>query len=132
MRYRNFFEAARKKLYWESAKGVLSLYDLFDLSLNDLKEIYVELKKEIYEEEDPILSEISTSVDESKKLKYQIVKDLILWKKEERKRKELEEKKKQLEQKLAELKMKELENDPKKLEEELKKIEEQLQNTEED
>lgn len=127
MNYRNFFEAARRKLYWESPRGTLNLYDLFDLPLDDLKNIYVELKKEIYEEEDPILAEITNSVDETKRLKYQIVKDLIIWKKEQKKRRELEEKKRQLEQKLLELKMKELESNPEKLEEELRKIEQQLQ-----
>ena len=122
-----FFEGLKRKVFFETEKGELSLYDIFDLSMDELINIYKELKTKVFQDDDEIIGMVvSKDGDNIDKLKYDIIKEVVLYKKEIARKNELIQKKKQLENMLAEIKIKQLSSNPELLEEEIKKINEQL------
>jgi len=123
MNYKNFFEACNKNLYWETERGVLSLYDLFNLPVNDLKQLYITLKQSVIIDDDPLLGGDTSQED---LLKFEIVKDILIFRNEQAKRNELLKKKKQLEEMLEEVKLKRLKEDPEALRQEIAKLEDEL------
>ena len=126
MDYKNFFDACKINLYFDCEKGILSTYDLFKLPISDLKDIYITLKQKAVVDDDPILS-IETSEDyKTDLLRFNIVKDVILYKQNQAKKNELLAKKRQLEKMLADIKLKHLEENPDAITEELEKINESL------
>ena len=93
-----------------------------------MKKIYAKLKGEIIAEDDPILVDVIIEDENTrkKKLQFEIVRDIILWKLERAKKNELLEKKKQLEKMLAEVKLRKLQENPEELMKELEEINQQL------
>ena len=129
MNYKNFFDACKKNLYFETKKGTINIYDLFQLSISDLTAIYRDLKQKAVVDDDPILSETSPTYSDDL-LRFEIVRDIILYKKDIAKRNELLAKKRQLEKMLEEARFKKLQEDPSELIKEIEKIKEQLSDTE--
>jgi len=121
MNYKNFFKACEKNLYFESKKGVLHVYDLFNLPMSELKELYIKLKQKAVVDDDPILAETSNGYKEDL-LKFEIVKDVIVYRQQQVKKAELLAKKRQLEDMLNEIKLKQLQENPDAILEELEKI----------
>jgi len=126
MDYKNFFKACEKNLFFETEKGVLSTYDLFRLSTDNLKKIYIKLKQKAIVDDDPILAETPNEY-KNDLLRFEIVKDVILYRQEKAKRNELLAKKKQLEDMLNQIKFKQLQEDPTAIEKELDKIKKSLE-----
>ena len=118
MDYKNFFDACKINLYFYCKKGILTVYDLFKLPINDLKDIYVTLKQKAVVDDDPILS-ITSDDYKTDLLRFKIVKDIILYKQNQAK-------KKQLEKMLADIKLKCLQDDPDAIAKELNEINESL------
>ena len=101
-----FFEAARQKIKFETAKGVLSTEDLFDLPLRshteraNLDTIAMKLNKQLEDAGTKSFVDETVAGNEETKLKFDIVLCVINFKKAENKakleRKENAEKKQQL------------------------------------
>jgi len=125
MNYKNFFKACEKNLYFDTERGTLSVYDLFRLPEEELKQIYIELKQKAVVDDDPILAETSNGYKEDL-LKFEIVKDIILYRQEKARKNELLAKKRQLEDMLNRIKMKQLEENPEAIMKELDKIRSEL------
>ena len=126
MNYQNFFKACKKNLYFETERGDLTVYELFQLTTRNLKEIYVNLKQKAVVDDDPILAETSGTYSDDL-LRFEIVKDIIIYRKDQAKRNELLEKKKQLKKMLSEIEMNRLKEDPKAISEQLEEIEKKLE-----
>lgn len=80
-------QAAQLKLRFDTTKGLLSVEQLYDLSLNRLAFIIKTLKKQLKKNNDDELSfldEEATPVDKEVELRFNIAKDIYLTKKEER------------------------------------------------
>ena len=122
MNYKNFFEACNKNLYWETERGVLSIYDLFRLPVNDLKQLYITLKQSVIIDDDPLLGDTS----QEDLLRFEIVKDILIFRNEQAKKDELLKKKKQLEEMLMEVKLKRLTEGAEALRQEVAKLEAKL------
>jgi len=127
MNYKNFFKACERNLYFESKKGFLGVYDLFKLPMSELKELYIKLKQKAVVDDDPILAKTSNGYKEDL-LKFEIVKDIIVYRQQQVKKAELLAKKKQLEDMLNEIKLKQLQENPDAILEELEKINVALSN----
>jgi len=68
-----FLEATRLKLRWNSTRGLVTIEDLWDLSLPNLNQIAKALNKELKsQEEEDFLNEVSEE-DAITKLKFDIV-----------------------------------------------------------
>lgn len=84
----NIFEyATRNKLRFEF-RGLISVEDLWDLSLTNLDSIYKKLNKEIKQSEEESLLSTKTSVDVELSTKIEIVKYIVNIKLKEREAKE--------------------------------------------
>lgn len=70
-------EATRKKLRWTTAKGVLSVEQLWDLSLIQLNEIAKSLNKSLKESKEEDFITIKSKEDAELSLRFNIVKDII-------------------------------------------------------
>ena len=96
-----FAEATRRKLRFNEYKGVLSVEDVWDLSLKELDIIYKKVSACIKEDEQQdSLFEETKEIDKDLSLKYEVVKQIFKVKLEEKKLRESEkyrsEKKKRL------------------------------------
>ena len=125
MNYKNFFKACENNLYFDTERGTLSIYDLFRLPEEELKQLYVQLKQKAIVDDDPILAETSNGYKEDL-LKFEIVKDIIVYRNQQAKKNELLAKKKQLENMLNEIRLKQLKENPEAIIEELEKIKSEL------
>lgn len=72
-----FLKATRKKLRWESTKGVLSVEDLWDLSLEELNELAKDLYKQVEESRGIDFLKSQTRVSVLQKLQFDVVKTII-------------------------------------------------------
>ncbi|MFR2774809.1 MAG: hypothetical protein ACLTBR_03150 [Anaerostipes sp.] len=76
-------EALSKKYRWNTSKGVISMEDLFDLSLEGLDNVYLQLKKETNNHSDSLLcSQKENPDDVENNNKMKIVKLIFDIKKE--------------------------------------------------
>ena len=122
--YRNFFEACKKGIYFDTDRGSLNVYDLFKLPTDELIKMYKELKQKVVIDDDPILTDVSQ--DKTALLKYEIVRDILLDRKEEAKKNELMQKKRELENMLAQIRLKQLQENPDEIMKQLEEINAQL------
>ena len=100
-------QAAMLKLLFETPKGLLTAEQLFDLSMTDLsttiKKVNALLKKEqTTDNELPFLEGVDTSETQNS-LRFKILKDVYLTKKEARDQAALDYEKKQRNQRIAEI-----------------------------
>lgn len=82
----NFKQATKERLRFETSKGLLSTEQLWDLNLTSLATIVRSLKKQLMKYNDDELSfldDTSTPVDRTLELKFNVVKEVYLDKKEE-------------------------------------------------
>lgn len=82
----DFKQATKEKLRFDTSKGLLSTEQLWDLSLNSIAIIVRSLKKQLKKDNDDDLSfldEGSTPVDRTLELKFNVVKEVYLSKKED-------------------------------------------------
>ena len=86
----NYFkEAVKKRLRFNTSKGVLSVEQLFDLKLTPLATLVRALKKELNKDESNddglgFLDLTSTAVDPVLELQFNVVKEIYIDKKDER------------------------------------------------
>jgi len=125
MEYKNFFEVCKRRIFFRTSKGTLNLYDLFELPMEELLNIYKELKQKVVIDDDPILAETGNKHEEDT-LRFEIIKDIIIFRKQETKRNELLKKKQQLENMLNEIKIKKLQEDPEAIMKEIEEVNKQL------
>lgn len=125
MEYKNFFEVCRRGVFFETSKGMLNLYDLFKLPMEELVSMYKNLKQKVVIDDDPILTETKNKNEEDR-LRFEVIKDIIIYQKEEARKNQLLKKKQQLENMLAEIRMKKLQENPEELIKELEAINQQL------
>ena len=125
MEYKNFFEVCRRGIFFRTCKGTLNLYDLFELPMEELLNIYKELKQKVVIDDDPILAETGNKHEEDT-LRFEVIKDIIIYRKQEAKRNELLKKKQQLENMLNEIKIKKLQEDPEAIMKEIEEVNKQL------
>ena len=123
--YKVFFDALSKGIHFWTERGEISLYDLFRLPMDELINIYKELKQKAIVDNDPILGQIGADKDE--RLRFEVVKSVIVYRQEQAKKNELKKKKEQLKKMLDEIRMKQLEQNPEKIIEELEKINQELE-----
>ena len=101
-------QASKLKLRFNTTRGVLTVEQLWSLSVNELVVIIKSLKKEIKKDNDDELSFLDDNIviDEKTVLQFDIVKDIYLTKKAELEAKSNAYNKKQELQKLLEIKAK--------------------------
>lgn len=74
----NLFEqASRLKLRFQTAKGLLSIEDLWDLPLTNLDTLYKSLNKQVKETEEESFIEVKSSANEKLEVMFEIVKHII-------------------------------------------------------
>ena len=125
MEYKNFFEVCKQGIFFRTNKGILNLYDLFKLPMEELLNIYKDLKQKVIIDDDPILAETGNK-HKKDTLRFEVIKDIIIYRKQEAKRNELLKKKQQLENMLSEIKMKKLQEDPEAIVKEIEEVNKQL------
>lgn len=97
---KNIFEyAVRNKLRFPF-KGLITVEDLFDLSLNNLDSIYKTLNKQIKEQEEESLLTTKTDANTALEIKLAIIRHIVKVKLEEKETKEREYTKKIQKQKI--------------------------------
>jgi hypothetical protein len=82
----NFKQATRERLRFDTSKGLLSTEQLWDLNLTSLATVVRSLKKQLKKDNDDELSfldEGSAPVDKTNELKFNVVKEVYIAKKEE-------------------------------------------------
>ena len=102
----NFKQATRERLRFETSKGLLSTEQLWDLNLTSLATIVRSLKKQLKKDNDDELSFLddnSNPVDKTLELKFNVVKEVYIAKKEEKESIRNEASKKEHNQKILEL-----------------------------
>lgn len=102
----NFKQATKERLRFETSKGLLSTEQLWDLNLTTLATIVRSLKKQLKKDNDDELSfldDTSTPVDKTLELKFNVVKEVYISKKEEMESIRDESIKKEHNQKILEL-----------------------------
>ena len=125
MEYKNFFEVCKRGIFFRTNKGILNLYDLFKLPMEELLNIYKDLKQKVIIDDDPILAETGNK-HKKDTLRFEVIKNIIIYRKQEAKRNELLKKKQQLENMLSEIKMKKLQEDPEAIVKEIEEVNKQL------
>lgn len=100
-------QAAQLKLRFETPKGVLSAENLFDLSMTDLsttiKKVNAQLKKEQTTDNELAFLEGTDVVESQNSLRFKILKDVYMTKKDARDAAALDYEKKQKKQRIAEI-----------------------------
>lgn len=100
-------QAAQLKLRFETPKGVLSAENLFDLSMTDLsttiKKVNAQLKKEQTTDNELAFLEGTDIVESQNSLRFKILKDVYMTKKDARDAAALDYEKKQKKQRIAEI-----------------------------
>lgn len=100
-------QAAQLKLRFETPKGVLSAENLFDLSMTDLsttiKKVNALLKKEQTTDNELAFLEGTDIVESQNSLRFKILKDVYMTKKDARDAAALDYEKKQKQQRIAEI-----------------------------
>lgn len=79
----NYKEAVKQKLRFQTSKGLLTLEQLFDLSLNDLDSLAVSLQDAYENSKGKSFLEKKTLKDKGLKLQFDIVLDVLNTKAEE-------------------------------------------------
>jgi len=124
-----FKKAVIEGLYFETDRGVLSVCEVAQLPTKELRKLYRGLKEAVAVEDDPLLkdeeSNQTTSLSKIR-LQFDVVRELLVYRKEEAKRTKLLQQKKELEQMLKEIQLRKLQEDPEALMAKIKKLEEQL------
>ena len=77
MTVENIFEYATRNKVRFSFRGLISVEDLWDLSLNNLDSIYKDLKKQSKQSEEESLLNIKTQEDEFLNVQIEIVKYIV-------------------------------------------------------
>lgn len=98
-----FEKASRKKLRFNTNYGVLTVEDLWDLSLEDLDEVAKQLNKKVKESEEESFIKKRSSSNVALNLMFDIVKHIIEVKLKEKERKESQVAKKAKQEKLLKL-----------------------------
>jgi len=83
----NFKKASKEKLRFVTSKGIISVEQLWDLSMTKLSTIIRNLKKEMNKDNDDELSfldDTSTPVDKTIELRYNVAKEVYMELKAER------------------------------------------------
>lgn len=100
-------QAALLKLRFETSKGSLTAEQLFDLSMSDLssaiRKVNAQLKKEKAEDDELAFLEGVDVVETQNSLRFKILKDVYLTKKEARDAAVIDFEKKQRKQRIAEI-----------------------------
>ena len=96
----NIFEYAVRNKIRFPFKGMISVEDLWDLSLTNLDSIYKTLNKEVKQSEEESLLTVKTSVDTELEVQIAIVKHIVSVKLEEQKAREKAAEKKAQKQKI--------------------------------
>ena len=96
----NIFEYAVRKKIRFPFKGLISVEDLWDLSLTNLDSIYKALNKEVKQSVEESLLTVKTSVDTELEVKIEIVKHIVAVKLQEKEARENAEAKKVQKQKI--------------------------------
>lgn len=100
-------QATQLKLRFETPKGVLSAENLFDLSMTDLsttiKKVNAQLKKEQTTDNELAFLEGTDVVESQNSLRFKILKDVYMTKKDARDAAALDYEKKQKKQRIAEI-----------------------------
>ena len=100
-------KAAQLKLRFDTPKGLLSVEQLFDLSMTDLstsiKKVNVLLKKEKSTDDELSFLEGVDTMETQNSLRFKILKDVYLTKKEARDAAAIDYEKKQRNQRIAEI-----------------------------
>lgn len=124
-----FKKAVIEGLYFETNRGVLSVCEVAQLPTDELRNLYRELKEAVAVEDDPLLKDEENEQADSlskNRLRFDVVRELLVYRKEEARRTKLLQQKKELEQMLKEIQMKKLQEDPDALMAKIKELEEQL------
>lgn len=100
MAVENIFEYATKNKVRFSFKGLISVEDLWDLSLTNLDSIYKELNKQSKQQEEESLLNIKTQEDELLNVQIEIVKHIVFVKLAEKEAREKAAAKKAQKQKI--------------------------------
>ena len=128
--YKAFFDVAKDGIVFEAPFGRLTSYELFNLELDSLLELYKALKAKLAEfsvlEEDDILTNNDSKERKILETKVDVIRGVIIYKRALAEREKLRQKKAQLKKMLEEIKLRQLQEDPSKVEEELEKISELL------
>lgn len=124
MEYKNFFEVCKQGIFFRTNKGILNLYDLFKLPMEELLNIYKDLKQKVIIDDDPILT--TGNIHKKDTLRFEVIKDIVLYRKQETKKNELLKKRQQLENMLNEVKIKKLQEDPEAIVKEIEEVNKQL------
>jgi hypothetical protein len=85
----NFKEASKLGLKFNTAKGMLSIDQLWSLGVNDLSNAIKAVKKELKKNDDDELSflEVGNTVDTENQLRFDILKEVYMeWKKDSEER----------------------------------------------
>lgn len=100
-------KAAKLKLRFNSSKGLLTVEQLFDLTMPELssliKKVNTDLKKEARVDDDLAFLEGRDEAESLNSLKFDILKDVYLTKKQEREEAATDQEKKATRQKIAEI-----------------------------
>ena len=100
-------KAAKLKLRFNSSKGLLTVEQLFDLTMPELssliKKVNTDLKKEVRVDDDLAFLEGKDETESLNSLKFDILKDVYLTKKQEREEAATDQEKKATRQKIAEI-----------------------------
>ena len=100
-------KAAKLKLRFNSSKGLLTVEQLFDLTMPELssliKKVNTDLKKEARVDDDLAFLEGKDETESLNSLKFDILKDVYLTKKQEREEAATDQEKKATRQKIAEI-----------------------------
>ena len=124
-----FKKAVIEGLYFETDRGVLSVCEVAQLPIDELRNLYRELKEVVAVEDDPLLKDESNEQETTlskNRLRFEVVRELLVYRKEEAKRTKLLQQKKELEQMLKEIQLRKLQEDPEALMAKIKELEEQL------
>lgn len=98
-----FEEASRLKLRFSTTKGMVSVEDLWDLPLTRLNEMAKSLNKQIKSSDEEDFLDVSSTVDKTTKLKFDVVLHVLNTKKAENEAASNARKKKEEKERLLEI-----------------------------
>lgn len=99
----NIFEVATKEKYRFPYKGMISVEDLWDLSLTALDSIYKSLNKEVKQSQEESLLETKSKADVTLANKIEIIKHIVSVKQQEVANRLLEKERKEKKQRIMEI-----------------------------
>lgn len=99
----NIFEVATREKYRFPYKGMISVEDLWDLSLTALDSIYKALNKEVKQSQEESLLETKSKADVTLANKIEIIKHIVSVKQQEAANRLLEKERKEKKQRIMEI-----------------------------